>query len=134
MQYMSTYVINDIEAARALAWLLGIDVPDGKGRFPFARLRTAAIEHGHDIDLSNYSTATVSTEPYYEVSGFARIGNKDAREFVTTMLSASDIRKFESAKRGRLSESATAEAAANLNNWREFEMTNVLQIGKLHVD
>lgn len=133
---MSTYVIKNSNDARNLALLFDVELPEGRGRFPIARLRTAVQAMGHHIDDSGYDSTSATTETCYEVSGFARTDKRknDVRIAVSAIICASDIRKFAPAKRGRLSHSATADAAAAMNEWLEFEMTDIRELGVLHVD
>lgn len=121
---MVAYVVHDSEDAKVIAQYFGMDVPEGRGRFPIARLQETVEAKGDTLDVSKYDTSPVVKLSHYRVTALVMINKRfEVRRAVVDTQQVRD--HIGVVSRGRLSQSDIGEAAANLEGWSGYDIVQV---------
>ncbi len=120
-----TFVVSNLSDVRAVAAYLGIDIPEGRGRFPMRRLEETLARMGHKLDRSAYGDKVSVIPGTYRVSLMSVVGDKVyPRSGVVT---GEQVRQF-AGERGRPSKDALASAAINVHGWEDAYLTDSVSV------
>jgi phytoene dehydrogenase-like protein len=111
-----TFVVRSLSDVKAVAHYLGVDIPEGRGRFPIVRLENEIARLGHKLDRSDYGESDVSPATY-RVSLMELVD--DTVYPRTGMITGDQLREFTTGKRGRVSKETLATAAINVHGWSD---------------
>jgi len=121
---MVTYVVNDSDDAKVVAQYFGMDIPEGRGRFPIARLQEMVEAKGDKLDTSKYDTTPTVKVSHYRVTAFVLIGKKF--EVRRAVVDTQQVREHIGVvTRGRLSQSDIGQAAAVQEGWTAYDIVTV---------
>lgn len=121
---MVAYVVRNSEDAKVIALVFGMDVPEGRGRFPINRLVELVESKGDTLDVSQYGTSTNVPVSNYLVTALVTVKGKF--EVERAIVSSVDVRNnIGKVVRGRLSQSDIGATAANLNDWKGYDVVTV---------
>lgn len=123
------FVVRSKEDAMLVASFIGLGIPEGRGRFPIARLAEALAEKGYRLDKASYGDQKVSTIPAtYRVNLMEMVGTKVYPR--TGLVTGDQVREYHSG-RGRASADAIASAAINAHGWGETYMSDSVRVERL---
>lgn len=120
-----TFVVRSLEDVKAVANYLGVEIPEGRGRFPMRRLEETATALGHTIDRSQYGDTVTVLPGTYRVQLMEKVGDKIYPR--TGIVTGDQVRPY-SQGRGRPSKDAVASAAINVHGWGETYLTDSVQV------
>jgi hypothetical protein len=120
-----TFVVRSLSDVKAVAAYLGVEVPEGRGRFPMARLDQEIERLGHKLDRSNYGETDVSTVTY-RVSLMEVVGAHVHPR--TGIVTADQVREYTGSRRGRVAKDAVASAAINVHGWGDTYLSDSVQV------
>jgi hypothetical protein len=122
-----TFVVRSLADVKAVAAYLGVDVPEGRGRFPMKRLEDALAAMGHTLDRSEYRESVAFMPGTYRVSLMEVAGSKVYPR--TGIVTGEQVKEFAN-DRGRPSKDAIASAAINVHGWGETYLSDSVQVSR----
>jgi hypothetical protein len=122
-----TFVVRSIDDVKAVAAYLGVDVPEGRGRFPMKRLEEAVAALGHTLDRSHYGESVSVLPGTYRVSLMELVDDKVYPR--TGIVTGDQVRQFASG-RGRPSKDSVASAAIDVHGWGDTYLSDSVEVSR----
>lgn len=120
-----TFVVRSVSDVKAVAAYVGLDIPEGRGRFPMRRLEEALAQRGYKLDRSAYGDKVSVIPGTYQVSLMAIVGGKVYPR--VGIVTGDQVREF-AGGRGRPSKDAVASAAISVHGWEDTYLTDSVSV------
>ena len=120
-----TFVVRSLTDVKAVAAYLGVEIPEGRGRFPIRRLEERVSELGHTLDRSEYGDSVSVLPGLYKVSLMELSGDRVIPR--SGIVTGDQLREFTTG-RGRPSKDVVATTAINVHGWGDTYLSDSVQV------